>query len=96
MDILEKTKLASAKILDEITYRTTLSQKFIKRHVNLVVKSEDIDPDDNISFYALKNLVRSLATLDLRKIRNHELKNKRRRFIISLVSSEINSRLYGD
>lgn len=94
MDILEKTKFASTKILHEINYRTTVGQEFIKRQISFIRNSEDIDPHDNLTFYQLKNIIRNVSTQDLRKIRNYELNNKRRKFIISLINNEMNSRLY--
>lgn len=94
MDILEKTKFASAKILVEINYRTTLGQEFIKRQIGFIINPEDVDPHNNLSFYQLKSKIRGLSTQELRKIRNYELNNKRRKFIISLINNEMNSRLY--
>ena len=94
MDILEKAKFAGARILDKITCRTSLGQEFIKRQIGHVTKFEDIDPYDNLTFDHLKKRIRNLSIQELTNICSHELNNKRRLFIISLVDKELNYRLY--
>ena len=94
MEILEKAKFASGKIFDEFIHQSIHGHELIKRQISNLTLSPDIDPYDNLSVIQLKNRIHNLHTRDLRKIRSHELLNKRRRSVIHLVTNELNYQIY--
>ena len=89
--ILEKAKFASTKLIDEYKNRRGLNLNTIKIQLKKVLKSDDIDSRDNLTYYELKYIIRTKSTLDLRKIRNFELNHKRRRFLISLIINSLSA-----
>lgn len=94
MEIIDRAKSASTKAIDKLIDKTVHGTYLITGQIYNLTQYLDLDPFNNLTHIQLKNKIGSLQTLDLRKIRSYELLNQRRRSIIFIVTSELNSKIY--